>query len=150
VSDVAHESLVLNVFFKNTLCLGHINRYPQYPRNDGFIIVRVKLYLSILAKYLQYLMILIKIQLFQTFNLIGGLCCPTLDFVFAFWSIITFYTVLASLFCILSKYEHVTGLVYAKCKYILKGIRINTGSGAARSRDRCPTGVNTGYEEITP
>jgi hypothetical protein len=35
-----------------------------------------------------------------TFAFVGGLCCPTLDFVFAFWIMITFYTLLTSLFCI--------------------------------------------------
>jgi hypothetical protein len=33
-------------------------------------------------------------------QLIGGPCCPTLDFVIAFWTMVTFYTLLASLFCI--------------------------------------------------
>jgi hypothetical protein len=31
---------------------------------------------------------------------VGGLCCPTLDFVIAFWTMVTFYTLLTSLFCI--------------------------------------------------
>jgi hypothetical protein len=31
----------------------------------------------------------------------GGPCCPTLDFVIAFWITITFYTLLTSLFFIL-------------------------------------------------
>jgi hypothetical protein len=36
-----------------------------------------------------------------TFAFVGGPCCPTLDFVFAFCITITFYTLLTSLFCIL-------------------------------------------------
>jgi hypothetical protein len=35
-----------------------------------------------------------------TFALVGSLCCPALNFVFAFRIMITFYTVLTSLFCI--------------------------------------------------
>jgi hypothetical protein len=35
-----------------------------------------------------------------TFAFFGGLCCPTLDFVIAFWIMIAFYTLLTSLFCI--------------------------------------------------
>jgi hypothetical protein len=35
-----------------------------------------------------------------TFAFVGGPCCPTLDFVIAFWIMITFYTLLTSLFCI--------------------------------------------------
>jgi hypothetical protein len=30
---------------------------------------------------------------------VGGPCCLTLDFVFALWIMITFYTLLTSLFC---------------------------------------------------
>jgi hypothetical protein len=35
-----------------------------------------------------------------TFAFVGDPCCPTLDFVIAFWIMITFYTLLTSLFCI--------------------------------------------------
>jgi hypothetical protein len=35
-----------------------------------------------------------------TFTFVGGQCCPTLDFVVAFRIMITFYTLLSSLFCI--------------------------------------------------
>jgi hypothetical protein len=35
-----------------------------------------------------------------TFAFVGGPCCPTLDFVIAFWITIAFYTLLTSLFCI--------------------------------------------------
>jgi hypothetical protein len=35
-----------------------------------------------------------------TFVFVGGPCCHTLDFVIAFWIMITFYTLLTSLFCI--------------------------------------------------
>jgi hypothetical protein len=35
-----------------------------------------------------------------TFTFVGGLCCPTLEFVIAFWIAIAFYTLLTSLFCI--------------------------------------------------
>jgi hypothetical protein len=35
-----------------------------------------------------------------TFAFVGGRCCPTLDFVIAFWIMIKFYTLLTSLFCI--------------------------------------------------
>jgi hypothetical protein len=38
-----------------------------------------------------------------TFAFVGGSCCPTLDFVIAFWTTIAFYTLLTSLFCICSK-----------------------------------------------
>jgi hypothetical protein len=34
-----------------------------------------------------------------TFTFVGGPCCPTLDFVIAFWFTIAFYTLLTSLFC---------------------------------------------------
>jgi hypothetical protein len=41
-----------------------------------------------------------------TFAFFGGPCCLTLDFLFAIWIMITFYTLLTSLFCILStEYE---------------------------------------------
>jgi hypothetical protein len=36
-----------------------------------------------------------------TFAFVRGPCCPTLDFVIAFWTIISFYTLLTSLFCTL-------------------------------------------------
>jgi hypothetical protein len=36
----------------------------------------------------------------HTLAFVWGLCCPTLDFVIAFWIMITFYTLLTSLFCI--------------------------------------------------
>jgi hypothetical protein len=40
-----------------------------------------------------------------TFAFVGGLPrCPTLDFVIAFWIVITFYSLLTSLFCV-SHYE---------------------------------------------
>jgi hypothetical protein len=35
-----------------------------------------------------------------TIAFVGGLCCPTLDFVIAFWIMIIFYTLLTLLFCI--------------------------------------------------
>jgi hypothetical protein len=35
-----------------------------------------------------------------TFAFVGGPCCPTLDFVIAFWTMVTFYTLLTLLFCI--------------------------------------------------
>jgi hypothetical protein len=35
-----------------------------------------------------------------TFAFVGVPCCPALDFVFAFWIMITFYTMLMSLFCV--------------------------------------------------
>jgi hypothetical protein len=35
-----------------------------------------------------------------TFAFVGGQCCLTIDFVFAIWIMITFYTLLNSLFCI--------------------------------------------------
>jgi hypothetical protein len=34
------------------------------------------------------------------FAFVGGTCCPSLDFVIAFWIMVTFYTLLTSLFCI--------------------------------------------------
>ena len=34
------------------------------------------------------------------FAFVGGLFCPTLDFVIAFWTMVTFYTLLTLLFCI--------------------------------------------------
>jgi hypothetical protein len=37
----------------------------------------------------------------STFTFVGGPCCPTLDFVFAFWIVIAFCTLLTSLFCII-------------------------------------------------
>jgi hypothetical protein len=40
-----------------------------------------------------------------TFACVGGPCCPALDFVIAFWIMITFYTLLTSLFCIHIMYE---------------------------------------------
>jgi hypothetical protein len=43
------------------------------------------------------------------FAFVGGLCCLTLDFVFAIWILITFYTLLTSLFCIYTR-SIVTGL----------------------------------------
>jgi hypothetical protein len=36
----------------------------------------------------------------STFAFVGGPCCLTLDFVFALWFMITFYTLLTLLFCI--------------------------------------------------
>jgi hypothetical protein len=36
-----------------------------------------------------------------TFAFVGGPCCPTLDFVIAFWIMIALYTLLTSLFCII-------------------------------------------------
>jgi hypothetical protein len=38
-----------------------------------------------------------------TFAVFGRPCCPKLDFVFAFWTLITFYTLLTSLFDIYKK-----------------------------------------------
>jgi hypothetical protein len=35
-----------------------------------------------------------------SFAFLGGLCCPALDFVFAFWTLITLYTLLTLQFCI--------------------------------------------------
>jgi hypothetical protein len=35
-----------------------------------------------------------------TFAFVGGPCCSAFDFVFAFWIMTTFYTMLISLFCI--------------------------------------------------
>jgi hypothetical protein len=35
-----------------------------------------------------------------TFAFVGGPCCPTLDFVIAFWIMIAFYTLLTSLLCV--------------------------------------------------
>jgi hypothetical protein len=35
-----------------------------------------------------------------TFAFVGGPCCPTLDFVIAFWTMISFYALLTRLFCI--------------------------------------------------
>jgi hypothetical protein len=35
------------------------------------------------------------------FAIVGGPCCPTLDFVIAFWIMVTFYTLLTSLYCML-------------------------------------------------
>jgi hypothetical protein len=35
-----------------------------------------------------------------TFAFVGGPYCPTLDFVIAFWTMVTFYTLLTSLYCI--------------------------------------------------
>jgi hypothetical protein len=43
-----------------------------------------------------------------TLAFVGGLCCPTLDFVIAFWIMITIYTLLTSVFCI--NFENVTVL----------------------------------------
>jgi hypothetical protein len=40
-----------------------------------------------------------------TFAFVGGPCCLTLDFVFALWIMITFYTLLTSLFCTEDKRE---------------------------------------------
>jgi hypothetical protein len=37
-----------------------------------------------------------------TFAFVGGPYCPTLDFVITFWIMITFYTLLTLLFCIIS------------------------------------------------
>jgi hypothetical protein len=34
-----------------------------------------------------------------TFAFVGGPCCLTLDFVIAFWIMVTFYTLLTSPFC---------------------------------------------------
>jgi hypothetical protein len=36
-------------------------------------------------------------------RIVGGPCCPTFDFVYAFWIMITFYTLLTLLFCIQTK-----------------------------------------------
>jgi hypothetical protein len=41
-----------------------------------------------------------------TLAFVGGLCCPTLDFVIAFWITIAFYTLLTSLFCIRHKFSN--------------------------------------------
>jgi hypothetical protein len=41
----------------------------------------------------------------STFASVGGTCCPILDFVIAFWIMITFYTLLTLLFCILTWLE---------------------------------------------
>jgi hypothetical protein len=40
-----------------------------------------------------------------TFAIVGGPCCPTLDFVIAFWNMITLYTLVTSLFCICKDYN---------------------------------------------
>ena len=37
--------------------------------------------------------------------ILGGPCCPTLDFVIAFWIVIAFYKLLTSLFCIYSNFK---------------------------------------------
>ena len=37
----------------------------------------------------------------SAFAFVGGPCCPTLEFVIVFWIMITFYTMLTSLFCII-------------------------------------------------
>jgi hypothetical protein len=41
-----------------------------------------------------------------TLAFVGGPCCPTLDFVIAFWIMIAFYTLLTSLFCIERRSVH--------------------------------------------
>jgi hypothetical protein len=41
------------------------------------------------------------------FAFVGGLCCLTLDFVIPFWTVIAFYTLLISLFCIWNKNKNV-------------------------------------------
>jgi hypothetical protein len=40
-----------------------------------------------------------------TFAFVEGLCCPALEFLFAFWIMITYYTMLTSLFC-MQKHLH--------------------------------------------
>jgi hypothetical protein len=36
---------------------------------------------------------------YLTFSFVGGMCCPIFDFVFSFWIMIMFYTMLPLLFC---------------------------------------------------
>jgi hypothetical protein len=43
-----------------------------------------------------------------TFAFVRDPCCPTLDFVFAFWNMITFYTLFTSLFCMLKRCREYT------------------------------------------
>jgi hypothetical protein len=59
-----------------------------------------------------------------TFAFVGGPCCPTLDFVIVFWIMITFYTLLTSLSCMI-KYlkEHVTEFKYFQCWFYLHQCR---------------------------
>jgi hypothetical protein len=49
-----------------------------------------------------------------TFAVVGGLCCPILDFEFAFWIMITFDTLLTLLSCIVSS---VTICIRILCQY---------------------------------
>jgi hypothetical protein len=48
-----------------------------------------------------------------TFAFVGGPCFPTLEFVIVFWIMITFYTLLTSLFCI-SKTKHTVSYMLKK------------------------------------
>jgi hypothetical protein len=45
-----------------------------------------------------------------SFAFVGGPCCLALDFVIAFWIMITFYTLLTSLFCLISETPIGSGL----------------------------------------
>jgi hypothetical protein len=53
-----------------------------------------------------------------TFAFVGGPCCPTLDFVIAFWIMITFYTLLTSLICIMS-FETILNFLSMWCELIV-------------------------------
>jgi hypothetical protein len=60
----------------------------------NFTDLRILLYLNT-VKYILY-----EPGPDPTFAFVGGPCCPTLDFVIALWIMITVYTLLTSLFCI--------------------------------------------------
>jgi hypothetical protein len=56
-----------------------------------------------------------------TFAFVGSPCCPTLDFVIALWIIITFYTLLTLLFCIVAYYMYLGCLVFMFCLFCKDG-----------------------------
>jgi hypothetical protein len=91
-----------------------------------------------------------------TFAFVGGPCCPTLDFVIAFWTMVSFYTLLTSLFCICqicramvendsknSSIHHISGRVIHGdqgmkiCDACCKGDRCNKADCFALRKSKC-------------
>jgi hypothetical protein len=60
-----------------------------------------------------------------TFAFVGGSCCPTLDFVIAFWITIAFYTLLTSLFCILD-----TDFLERSNHYLFQCLNVTSTNGS--------------------
>jgi hypothetical protein len=90
-----------------------------------------------------------------TFTFVGDPCCSTLNFVITFWIMITFYTLLTSLFCILNHQTCISDCWWTTCPqgYLSLGIYSNVRiwkineeilAGTSPSVQRCHSDECTG------